>query len=166
MVGQHMESKYDPSTGQYRQVPVEKWDWVEVPCNNIEGKTGGGQGDINSGTPPEYAFASPPSVAVIPGTYVYVVPDVGVDILFYDGLWYRPYLRRWYWAQSYNGPWAYLAPARVPPVLLRLPPGYKRLPRGYHHIPYGHFARNWKRWERERHWHNDRDWQRYSHRRR
>jgi hypothetical protein len=97
-------------------------------------------------------------VAVIPGTYVYVVPDIGVDILFYHGQWYRPYGGHWYWAQSYNGPWLTLALASVPRALLDLPPGYRRLPPGYRRIPYGELHANWERWERDRYWHRDKAW--------
>jgi hypothetical protein len=164
MIGQRMEHQYDPSTGTYRDVPVEKWDWVEVPCNNEAGA--GVESDVNVVPPPGYVFPDPPEVAVIPGTYVYVVPDINVDILFYHGYWYRPYGGRWYWARFYNGPWVYLAPGRVPRVLLELPPGYRRLPPGYHHIPYGHLQANWERWERERYWHGDREWREHDWRRR
>jgi hypothetical protein len=33
---------------------------------------------------PSVTFAAPPDVVVIPGTYVYIVPDVDVDVLFYQ----------------------------------------------------------------------------------
>jgi len=37
--------------------------------------------------PPHIVFAAPPVVVVIPETYVYVVPDLDVDIFFYNGWW-------------------------------------------------------------------------------
>ncbi len=114
--------------------------------------------NINIGPLPAFVVPSPPPMVVIPGTYVYVAPDIGVDILFYHGSWYRPHEGRWYGARSYNGPWVYLAPARVPRVLLELPPGYRRVPPGYRRITYGDMQKNWKRWERERYWHKDRGW--------
>jgi hypothetical protein len=157
MVDRHLEDRWDSYNGKWRQVPVEKWGWVEVPCNNEEAPAGV-QGNVNIGPPPEDVLPAPPSLAVIPGTYVYVVPDVGMDILFFRGYWYRPYGGRWYWAQSYNGPWVYLAPGRVPGVLLELPPGYRRLPPGYHRIPYAELHANWWRWEREQYWHRNREW--------
>ena len=119
--------------------------------------TPGTQVDINV-PPPEYVFPNPPQVAVIPGTYVYVVPDIDVDILFYHGSWYRPYAGRWYFAQFYNGPWVYLDPVRVPRVLLVLPPNYRTVPPRYPRIPFGYLLRNWARWERERYWHRNREW--------
>ncbi len=156
MVERRVESRFDPATGTYRNVPTEKWDWVEVPCSD-QGPAGP-QGTVNFPPPPAYDFPSPPEVAVIPGTYVYVVPNISTEILFYHGYWYRPFGGRWHWARAYNGPWVYLAPARVPRVILELPSGYHRLPPGYHRIPYRQLHANWERWERERYWHNDRDW--------
>jgi len=115
------------------------------------------QFDVNA-PPPEYAFPNPPEVAVIPGTYVYMVPDINVDILFYHGYWYRPYAGRWYFGLSYNGPWVYLDPVRIPRVLLELPSNYRSVLPRYPRIPYGYLRRNWERWERERYWHRNREW--------
>ncbi len=114
--------------------------------------------NINIGTPPPVVVPSPPPMAVIPGTYVYIAPNVGVDILFYHGSWYRPHGGHWFSAPSYNGPWVHVAPARVPRAILELPPNYRRLPPGYQRIPYEHVNGNWERWEREKHWHQDKTW--------
>jgi hypothetical protein len=159
MIERSMEYKLDPSTGANREVPFEKWDWVEVPCSNRE--TGAAvQGDVNTGLPPEYVFPAPPAVVVIPGSYyVYMVPDIKVDIPFYHGYWYRPHAGRWYWARSHNGPWVYLASPSVPRVLIELAPDYRKLLLASHRIPYERLHANWERWERERYWHRDRNWQ-------
>jgi len=101
---------------------------------------------------PAHRFAAPPTLAVIPGTYAYFVPDVDVDILFYHNYWYRPFDGRWYRARGYNGPWALIAPGRVPGVIINLPPDYRHVPPGHRRIPYGEFNRNWKTWERDRYW--------------
>ncbi len=114
--------------------------------------------NINVEPPPAFVLHAPPPVVVIPGTYVYVVPDIGADILFYNGRWYRPYEGRWYRAKSYNGPWKHLAWAKVPPALKALPPDHHRVPPGYRHIPYGELKKNWGKWERERHWDKDKQW--------
>jgi len=37
---------------------------------------------ISVSLPPLIVFAAPPEVAVLPETYVYVVPDLDVDIFF------------------------------------------------------------------------------------
>lgn len=163
MVEKHMVTRFDPSTGKYVEVPQEKWDWVEVPCTDSEAESDS-QADADVGSPSPYIFSAPPSVAVIPGTYAYVVPDIDVDILFYHGSWYRPFGGHWYWSRSYDGPWGYLVPARVPHVLITLPTGYRRLAREYHHsISYAELHGNWHRWENSRHWHKDRNWRKYEH---
>lgn len=157
-VDRRLEDRWDSYSGKWQQVPVEKWDWVEIPCDS-KVPPPEVRGNVNIEPPPAYSFSATPEVAVIPGTYVYVVPDIGVDILFYQGYWYRPYAGRWFFALSYNGPWVNLAPARVPYVLLKLPPDYRRIPPGYHRIPHRELQTNWRRWENERHWHSNRGWQ-------
>ncbi len=114
--------------------------------------------NVNIGPPPVYVVPAPPPVVVIPGTYVYMVPNIEVDILFYHGYWYRPHGAYWYRARSYNGPWVYLAPPQVPRALMTLPPGYHRVPPGYAHIPYGQMKKNWAKWEQEKYWEKDKAW--------
>ena len=114
--------------------------------------------NINIGPPPAYVLHAPPPVVVIPQTYVYVVPEIAVEILFYHGYWYRPHEGRWYRGRSYNGPWTYLTSSKVPHVLVALPPDYYRVPPGHHHISHGQVKKNWKKWEKERHWESDREW--------
>ncbi len=156
MVERRLEERWDSNSGKWPQVPVEKWDWVDTPCDS-QGTPLEGQGGVNV-EPPAYSFSVPPEVSVIPGTDMYLVPDIGVDILFYQGYWYRPYGGRWFFARSYNGPWGYLEPRRIPPPFLRLSPGHLRLPPGYHRIPYRELQTNWRRWESDRHWHGSRGW--------
>jgi hypothetical protein len=108
--------------------------------------------------PPPFMIPAPPPVVVIPRTYVYAVPDIEVDILFYHGYWYRPHQGHWYRARSYNGPWVYLSPRSVPRPLIELPPDYHRVPHGYRRIPHGDLKKNWSGWERQRHWDRDREW--------
>jgi hypothetical protein len=107
---------------------------------------------------PGLMISAPPAMVVIPGTYVYYPPDVGVDIFFYRGYWYRPYRGRWFISAEYNGPWGGIALGRVPRVLISLPPTYRHVPPGYERMPYGMVRKNWKGWERDRHWdrHEDR----------
>ena len=59
--------------------------------NSIAGVTVNvGTPDVNIriGTPPPVVIESPPPMAVVPGTYVYIAPNVGADILFYHGYSY------------------------------------------------------------------------------
>ncbi len=108
--------------------------------------------------PPAYVISAPPSVVVIPGTYVYAVPDAGVNILFYHGYWWRPYEGRWYRSARYNGSWVHVRHERVPRAVIDLPPDYSRHFSGGPRIAHEDMRRNWKGWERDRHWdrHDDR----------
>jgi hypothetical protein len=115
----------------------------------------GGEGvNVNVGSNlPANRFAAPPDVVVIPGTYVYIVPDIDVDVLFYQGYWWRPYEGRWYRSEDYNGQWSYIDSGRIPSGLRALPQDYRqRLSPGHERIPHGEVKRNWKQWEKEKHW--------------
>jgi len=72
--------------------------------------------------PPPVVIHAPPPVVVIPGTYVYFAPDIGVDIFFYHGYWYRPHRGHWYRARGYDGPWDNIRRSRVPHVVRDFPP--------------------------------------------
>jgi hypothetical protein len=149
-------------------------EWVEVPGAWVNGRwvpahrawvpvnPDGSGGQVSASPeytpPPAYAIEAPPPVVPIPGTYVYYVPDIGADILFYHGHWYRPYAGRWYRAGTYKGPWGYLAPRMVPGAIRGLPPDYRRgIPPGYRPVHHVDLQRNWQRWERERYWDHHRE---------
>jgi hypothetical protein len=105
---------------------------------------------------PVYTFAAPPPLVVIPGTYAYFAPEARIDIVFYDGYWYRPHNGRWFRARGYDGPWTHVS--RVPRTIVDLPPDYRVIYRRYPRIEYRDFHRHWKKWERDRHWEHDRRW--------
>jgi len=110
---------------------------------------------IGIGAPlPTVVVPAPPAVVVIPGTPVYYAPDVGIDLFFYSGRWYRKHDGHWYIATYYNGPWAYLPAARVPTVFVNLPGGSYNIPPGHQRIPYGQLKKHWKKWDKEhrKHW--------------
>jgi hypothetical protein len=115
-----------------------------------------GEGGVNVsvGTNlPAIRYAAPPEVVVIPGTYVYMVPDIDVDVLFFQGYWWRPYEGQWYRSRDYNGQWSYVEPGRIPSGLRELPQDYRqRLSPGYERIPHGDVERNWEKWEKEKYW--------------
>ncbi len=122
--------------------------------------------NINIGSPPAYVISAPPEVVVIPGTYVYVVPDIEVDIIFYQGYWYRPHKGYWYMSRSYNGPWVNIVRKRVPVVILNLPPDYRHIQPGHTRIPYGQLKKKWKDWEKERYRdddHHEKEWKKENH---
>ena len=102
---------------------------------------------------PAYRFSAPPEVVVIPGTYVYMVPGIDVDVLFFQGYWWRPYEGHWYRSRDYKGSWRYVEPRRIPHGLRALPQDYRhRLSPEYERIPHRDVQRNWKKWEREKYW--------------
>jgi hypothetical protein len=103
-------------------------------------------------TLPAVVIPSPPDVILVPGTYAYFVPDIDTDIFFYHGYWYRPYKKYWYRSSHYNGPWTYIVNDRVPLVLSEIPPDFRHIPPGQTRIPYGQLKKNWKQWEKEKHW--------------
>ena len=72
--------------------------------------------------PPPVSFVAPPNVVVLPGFDVYAVPDVGVDIFFQGGWWWRPWGGRWYRSRYYDHGWSY---HRDPP------PWYKKIPHNW-----------------------------------
>lgn len=102
---------------------------------------------------PVARFASPPDLVVIPGTYVYLVPDSDVDVLYYQDNWWRPFEGHWYRSRDFNGPWRYVGPGDIPGGLRALPQDYRqRTSAGYERMPHEDVKRNWKRWEKEKRW--------------
>ncbi len=106
--------------------------------------------NVNIGTPPPVVVAQPPDLAVIPGTYVYVAPDVSANMVFYQDNWYRQHGSGWFVSLSYNGPWK--AVSAPPAALVHLPQNYGTVPPGHQRMPYGQVKENWRAWERDRHW--------------
>jgi hypothetical protein len=120
---------------------------------------------ISISLPPPIVFATPPVVVVIPETYVYAVPDVGVDIFFYNGWWWRPWEGRWYRSRNYNSGWVYYQ--RVPSFYARIPSSWRNDYRdhrwgghqwNYQRIPHQQLQRNWSNWEKSRHWEKQQTW--------
>ncbi len=107
--------------------------------------------NINIGTPPPVAVSTPPTMAVIPGTYVYIATSVGnTDIMFYQDNWYRPHNGGWFVSVNYNGPWKQVS--APPAALTSLPPNYHNVPPDGERMPYSQVKNNWRTWEHDRHW--------------
>jgi hypothetical protein len=107
---------------------------------------------------PPFIFPVPPPMVVIPGTYSYFAPEADIDIVFYQGYWYRPYEGRWFRSRGYNGPWGYITPPRIPRALIGLPPDFRHRYREYPRIKHHDFNRHWRDWERHKHWEKDDRW--------
>jgi len=97
------------------------------------------QVDVNIGLsvplPPPLVIPAPPALVLIPRTRVYLAPHIDVDLLFYRGWWYRPHGGHWFRARSYQGPWVFIGPPKVPQTLLTLPPDYRQIPSRPQKIP-------------------------------
>src|SRR4030042_4221786 len=82
---------------------------------------------------PGREFNGPPDVVVMPDTDdVYFVPDINVDMFFWNGWWWRSNESRWYRSQYYDRCWAYYND--VPSFYYDVDPGW----RGYYR------DHNWK----------------------
>ncbi|RJR40768.1 MAG: hypothetical protein C4576_19585 [Desulfobacteraceae bacterium] len=117
------------------------------------------QVEVKTRVPLPFLFPDPPQVVVIPGTYVYVVPDFDMSVLFYHGHWYCPQGRTWYRASHYDGPWKRIPLGHVPRALVTLPPHFRRVPPGISKISHRELQANWREWERRKHWDEDEGWQ-------
>jgi hypothetical protein len=116
--------------------------------------------------PPPIVFAAPPAVIVVPDAYgVYAVPDIEVDIFFWNGWWWRPWEGRWYRSHYYNRGWAYYN--SVPRFYYDIDPGWRGYYRdrnwyghrwNYERIPYERLHSNWKNWNSNRYWERQRTW--------
>lgn len=121
--------------------------------------------DINIGMPPVIEFAAPPELIVLPGTYVYVAPDVDEDIFFYGGWWWRPWEGHWYRSRHYDSGW--VTYRSVPSFYRGIHSGWRDDYRAhqwqghrwdYQRIPHRELNRNWKGWEKNRHWEQKQRW--------
>jgi len=120
---------------------------------------------VNIGLPP-IVFAAPPDVIVMPDSRdVYVVPDIDVDLFFWDGWWWRPWQGRWYRSHYYDRGWGYYS--NVPSFYYDVDPGWRGYYRdhnwyghrwNYERIPHQRLHQNWKSWKKDRHWERQKTW--------
>ncbi len=120
---------------------------------------------LETNLPPPIPFAAPPELIVLPETYVYVAPDVDVDIFFYNGWWWRPWGGHWYRSRYYNRGWGYYN--SVPRFYFDIDPGWRGYYRDrnwyghrwdYQRIPNQRLQQNWKRWQNDRRWERQGTW--------
>jgi hypothetical protein len=121
--------------------------------------------DVNISLPPPIGFSAPPELIVLPGTYVYVAPDVDEEIFFYGGYWWRPWEGHWYRSRHYGSGWS--SYRSVPSFYRGIPSGWRDDYRqhqwqgrqwNHHPIPYQNVHRNWKGWEKNRYWEKQKSW--------
>ena len=131
-----------------------KWLVMAILGVSLFGFAGGAAAgvnvNINIGLPPPVAISAPPALIVVPGSYVYFAPEVDIDLIFFQGFWYRPHAGHWYRSNEYNGGWVVVNV--VPAPVLNLPPRWKQTYSGRSRMPYREVHDNWQTWERDRHW--------------
>jgi hypothetical protein len=76
-------------------------------------------------------LGAPPPLVTVPGLPVYYAPMLPYNYFVYGNVYYLFRHRHWYYAPSYNGPWAMIAVAQVPPPILAVPVEYYRSPPGH-----------------------------------
>lgn len=111
--------------------------------------------------PPPIPFVAPPNVVVLPGTDVYLVPDVQIDLFFQGGWWWRQWRGNWYRSRYHDHGWAYHR---------SYPTWHRKVPHDWRHnyrshvwggrpwnpprIHHGNLHNHW----RGGHWRNDHGW--------
>jgi hypothetical protein len=121
---------------------------------------------IGISLPPPVVFTASPDVVVMPDTNdAYVVPDVDVDIFFWNGWWWRPWEGRWYRSRSYDRGW--VTYSSVPSFYYDVDPHWREHYRAhnwyghrwnYERIPNRQLQHNWKKWQKDGHWERQRTW--------
>lgn len=121
--------------------------------------------NISLPLPPHIEFVEPPELIVLPETYIYVVPDVDMEIFFYGGWWWQLWENRWYRSRDYDSGWTYY---RNTPSFYRQVPSYWRTNYrenrwsghewNYQRIPEQHVRQNWRNWEKKRYWEHQQTW--------
>jgi hypothetical protein len=92
--------------------------------------------------PPAVVINEPAFLYLIPTWGIYFVPDISVNIMSYNGLWYYNVRGAWYWSRSYLGPWDYIHVDRVPGTLRKLPRDYRsKYRRDYYKVPFAHWRK-------------------------
>ena len=115
--------------------------------------------------PPPISFSVVPQLVVLPGTYVYAVPDYADELYYVDGYWWRPWNGRWYRSHYYDRDWAHYS--SVPYFYTSIYSGWRDdYRRGYwrgerydynrNRFSYNDVERNWSTWKKEKRFSRDR----------
>ncbi len=96
---------------------------------------------------------------------VYAVPDLDIDVFFWNGWWWRPWQGGWYRSRYYSRGWGHYG--GIPTFYYDIDPGWRRYyrdrnwygnPWRYERIHYRHLHQNWRKWHNDRHWERQRTW--------
>jgi hypothetical protein len=81
--------------------------------------------------PPPVVLAAPPKLVVVSGSPVFYAPGININFFAYGGRYYSFHEGAWFVATTHGGPWATIAPGRVPPPVLAVPVAYYKIPPGH-----------------------------------
>jgi len=96
---------------------------------------------------------------------VYFVPDIALDMFFWNGWWWRPYEGGWYRSQYYDRGWA--SYDQVPSFYFDIEPGWRGHyrnhnwnghPWNYERISNQRLQQNWNSWHNNHYWEKQKTW--------
>jgi hypothetical protein len=106
--------------------------------------------DIGIGLPPPIVAAPPDMILMPEAPGVYFAPDIGVDLFFWNGWWWRPWRGHWYRSRYYDRDWGYYRHG-VPGFYRHVNPGWRGYYRShrwngrhwnYRRVPHRNFERH------------------------
>ena len=111
-------------------------------------------------------YLEAPDVIPLPETdNVYVVPDLDIDVFFWNGWWWRPWQGGWYRSRYYSRGWGHYG--GIPTFYYDVDPGWRGYyrdrnwygnPWHYERIHHRHLHQNWQQWHDDQHWERQRTW--------
>jgi hypothetical protein len=136
-----------PVISEYLETPPATSEYLETPPATSE-------------------YLEAPDVIPLPETdNVYVVPDLDIDVFFWNGWWWRPWQGGWYRSRYYSRGWGHYG--GIPTFYYDVDPGWRGYyrdrnwygnPWHYERIDYRHLHQNWQKWRDDRHWERQKTW--------
>jgi len=124
--------------------------------------------DINIGIalPPPIVLPAPPDLIVLPSSDdVWVDPDVGVELFFWDGWWWYFWEGRWYRSHYYDREWVYYD--ATPVFFFGVDPEWRVFCRehrwhghrwDFQRLPAREVRDHWRGWHKNRYWERHKGW--------
>jgi len=122
--------------------------------------------DISFSLPSVLVFSTPPEVIIMPDTNdVYFVPDIEIDLFFWNGWWWCTRDGGWYRSRAYNGRWAYHD--EIPQFYFHVDPNWRLYYQShkwnghrwnYRRIDNMSVQNNWRSWNVTQHWERNGTW--------
>jgi hypothetical protein len=145
-----------PPTGENLEAPPVTSEYLQTPPT----------GENLEAPPVTSEYLEAPDVIPLPETdNVYVVPDLDIDVFFWNGWWWRPWQGGWYRSQYYSRGWGHYG--GIPTFYYDVDPGWRRYyrdrnwygnPWRYERIHSRNLHQNWRQWHNDRHWERQRTW--------